>query len=179
MPRCQGFGANQQKVQPAQSPEQFCGVFFPLGEGSCSLFHLPAKASSRFSSCREPYKMRLICYQVSYPLAIGTKLHEWCGSTGWFCCCSSIPSCRGSPFCELAWFIIGFHWLLLVGTIAIAREDWVGPCFWTAFICKGMKQLQRWSSVKTQQIVESGPSLRPWWKNCELTPQLHQSEKPP
>lgn len=50
-PRCQGFGANQQKVQPAQLPQQFFPGFFL---GLAAYFTSEAKASSRFSSCPEP-----------------------------------------------------------------------------------------------------------------------------
>lgn len=65
------------------------------------MYQITTHLESRFPTC---------------PLAIGTKLHEWCSSTRWFCCCSSISSCRGSRMgCELAWFIVGFHQLLLLG----------------------------------------------------------------
>lgn len=58
------------------------------------MYQITTHLESRFPTC---------------PLAIGTKLHEWCSSTRWFCC-------RGSRMgCELAWFIVGFHQLLLLG----------------------------------------------------------------
>ena len=79
--------------------------------GLAAYFTSEAKASSRFSSCREPQDVpdNDSSGKAGFPLAIGTKLHEWCSSTRWFCCCSSIFSCRGSRMgCELAWCIVGF-----------------------------------------------------------------------